>query len=178
MKAMSTKTGSTNKASGSAKAAVKRGNVSGAPVKRTALPKAAAGAGEWQHFEALTADSFALVMAAREGVLARLAFEVADRLELHLNQMADLLHTTTKTLQTYRQTKKKLSPAHSEQTLKLLALQQKGEEVFGSSTALRAWLSKPSYGLGGQTPLALLETSGGIDLVMEELERIAYGDLA
>jgi uncharacterized protein (DUF2384 family) len=27
-------------------------------------------------------------------------------------------------------------------------------------------------------PLDLLETSGGIDLVMEELDRIAYGDLA
>ncbi len=140
--------------------------------------QAKAATSEYRQFQALSHDSFALVMAAREGVLARVAFEVAERLELHLTQMADLLHTTTKTLQSYRQSKKKLSPAHSEQTLKLLALQQKGKEVFGTSTALRSWLSKPAYGLGGQTPLALLETSGGIDLVMEELYRISYGDLA
>jgi len=129
-------------------------------------------------FEAVVQDSFSLVMAAREGIFARIAFEVADLLQLHLNQMADLLHTTTKTLQNYRHSKKKLSPAHSEQTLKLYALQLKGKEVFGTAAAFRRWLGQPAYGLDGQVPLALLETSGGIDLVMEELERIAYGDLA
>lgn len=133
---------------------------------------------ELLNFQAVVRDSFSLVMAAREGVMAKVAFEVADLLQLHLNQMADLLHTTTKTLQTYRQNKKKLSPAHSEQTLKLLALQLKGKEVFGASDAFRRWLEKPAYGLDGEVPLTLLETSGGIDLVMEELERIAYGDLA
>lgn len=129
-------------------------------------------------FEAVVRDSFTLVMAAREGIFARIAFEVADLLQLHLNQMADLLHTTSKTLQNYRHSKKKLSPAHSEQTLKLYALQLKGKEVFGTAVAFRRWLGQPAYGLDGQVPLALLETSGGIDLVMEELERIAYGDLA
>lgn len=133
---------------------------------------------ELLNFEVVVRDSFSLVMAAREGIFARIAFEVADLLQLHLNQMADILHTTTKTLQNYRQSKKRLSPAHSEQTLKLLALQMKGKEVFGTADAFRRWLEKPAYGLDGQVPLVLLETSGGIDLVMEELERIAYGDLA
>ena len=129
-------------------------------------------------FQAVVGDSFSLVMAAREGVFARLVFEVAELLQLHINQIADILHTTTKTLQNYRQSKKKLGPAHSEQTLKLLALQLKGKEVFGAADAFKRWLEKPAYGLDGQVPLALLETSGGIDLVMEELERIAFGDLA
>ena len=35
-----------------------------------------------------------------------------------------------------------------------------------------------SDGLDSQTPLSLLETSGGIDLVAEEVSRIAYGDFA
>jgi putative toxin-antitoxin system antitoxin component (TIGR02293 family) len=133
---------------------------------------------ELSRFEPVVQDSFSLVMAAREGVLAKVAFEVADRLLLHLSQMANILHITTKTLQSYKQSKKKLSTANSEQTLKLLALQMKGEEVFGATDAFRRWLEKPAYGLDGQVPLDLLETSGGIDLVMEEVERIAYGDLA
>ncbi|MFD3001055.1 antitoxin Xre/MbcA/ParS toxin-binding domain-containing protein [Pontibacter toksunensis] len=133
---------------------------------------------ELTRFEPVVQDSFSLVMAAREGVLAKVAFEVADRLLLHLSQMADILHITTKTLQSYKQSKKKLNPANSEQTLKLFALQMKGKEVFGAADAFRRWLEKPAYGLDGQVPLDLLETSGGIDLVMEELERIAYGDLA
>lgn len=148
------------------------------PSKRANKASAKGSSIELLNFEVVVRDSFSLVMAAREGVFAKMAFEVADLLQLHLSQMAGILHTTTKTLQSYRQSKRKLSPAHSEQTLKLLALQMKGKEVFGTADAFRRWLEKPAYGLDGQVPLALLETSGGIDLVVEELERIAYGDLA
>ena len=126
----------------------------------------------------VVADPFALVMEARADVLAKTAFDVASVLQLHADELANLLHTTTKTLRTYRQAKKRLGPAASEQVLKLLALARRGEEVFGNAAAFRRWLSKPAYGLGGQSPLALLQTSGGIDLVTEEADRIAYGDLA
>ncbi|MGV3541092.1 MAG: type II toxin-antitoxin system Xre/ParS family antitoxin [Rufibacter sp.] len=133
---------------------------------------------ELQRFEPVVGDTFALVMEARKGVFATVAFAVADVLQLHVDQMAEILHTTSKTLQNYRQADKKLNPAVSEQTLKLLALQKRGEKVFGEASAFRRWLEKPSYGLDDQIPLDLLETSGGIDLVMEEVDRIACGDLA
>ena len=128
--------------------------------------------------QATVADSFALVMEARTGVLAKTAFDVAALLQLHADELADLLHTTTKTLRTYRQGKKRLGPAASEQVLKLLSLARQGEEVFGSASAFRRWLDKPAYGLDEQAPLVLLETSGGIDLVADEVSRIAYGDFA
>jgi len=59
------------------------------------------------------------------------------------------------------------------QVLKLLALAHQGADVFGEPTAFRRWLGKPAYGLDSQPPLALLQTSGGIDLVAEEVSRIA-----
>ncbi|SMB99827.1 hypothetical protein SAMN00120144_2786 [Hymenobacter roseosalivarius DSM 11622] len=123
-------------------------------------------------------DSFSLVMAARQGISAATAIAVAGLLHLHPEQLADILNITTKTLRTYRQEQKNLSPAHSEQTLKLLALHMRGQQVFGEAGAFVRWLEKPAYGLDDQVPLTLLETSGGIDLVLEELDRIAYGDLA
>ena len=86
--------------------------------------------------QATVADSFALVMEARTGVLAKTAFDVADLLQLSADELADLLHTTTKTLRTYRQAKKRLAPAASEQVLKLLALARQGEEVFGCAAGL------------------------------------------
>ncbi|OGX85250.1 hypothetical protein BEN47_02400 [Hymenobacter lapidarius] len=117
-------------------------------------------------------------MEARTGVLANTAFAVAELLQLSADELADLLHTTTKTMRTYRQAKKRLAPAPSEQVLKLLTLARQGEEVFGSVPAFRRWLDKPAYGLDNQAPLLLLETSGGIDLVADEVDRIAHGDLA
>ena len=128
--------------------------------------------------QATVADPFALVMEARTGVLAKTAFDVAELLQLTADELADLLHTTTKTMRTYRQAKKRLAPAASEQVLKLLALARQGEEVFGTVSAFRRWLDKPAYGLDNQPPLSLLETSGGIDLVADEVDRIAHGDFA
>ena len=128
--------------------------------------------------QATVADSFALVMEARNGVPAKTAFDVAALLKLSADELADLLHTTTKTLRAYREGRKRLGPAASEQVLKLLALARQGEEVFGALPAFRRWLDKPAYGLDNQPPLALLETSGGIDLVADEVARIAHGDFA
>jgi putative toxin-antitoxin system antitoxin component (TIGR02293 family) len=128
--------------------------------------------------ETVLTDAFALVMEARTGVPARAAFAVASLLQLSTDELAGLLHTTTKTLRTYRDANKRLAPAASEQVLKLLALAHQGAEVFGEPAAFRRWLGKPAYGLDNQPPLALLQTSGGIDLVAEEVSRIAYGDLA
>jgi uncharacterized protein (DUF2384 family) len=39
-------------------------------------------------------------------------------------------------------------------------------------------LQKPAFGLGRVVPLQIIKTSTGIDLVMNELTNIAYGNLA
>ncbi|MET4073152.1 antitoxin Xre/MbcA/ParS toxin-binding domain-containing protein [Hymenobacter sp. UYCo722] len=128
--------------------------------------------------QATVADSFALVMEARNGVTAKTAFDVGALIQLNADELAGLLHTTTKTLRAYRDSKKRLAPAASEQILKLLALARQGVEVFGALPAFRRWLDKPAFGLDNQLPLTLLETSGGIDLVADEVDRIAHGDFA
>lgn len=130
------------------------------------------------NLEAVVTDAFALVMQARTGVPAKTAFAVATLLQFSTDELADLLHLTTKTLRAYRDANKRLAPGASEQVLKLLALAHQGAEVFGDVTAFRRWLGKSAYGLDEQAPLTLLQTSGGIDLVAEEVSRIAYGDFA
>ena len=59
-----------------------------------------------------------------------------------------------------------------------LALFEKGTEVFGSQEQFQCWMEKPSYGLGEQIPADLIVRSGGIELILDELIRIEYGDLA
>lgn len=125
-----------------------------------------------------TQDRTSLVLRALQGVSAKAFFETAEQTGYKREQLAEVFDTSLKTFQRYEREQKKLNPQDSEKVLKIGALFQQGESVFGSANAFRRWMDKPAYGLGGQVPFALLHTSGGIDLIMDEVTRIEYGDLA
>jgi putative toxin-antitoxin system antitoxin component (TIGR02293 family) len=124
------------------------------------------------------ANDYVLVSVATEGIPAEVFKRVADLPGLDPEHLAALLDVSVKTVQRHMKEEKKLSPTQSEHLLKIIHLFRQGEEVFGSLPAFERWLSKPAYGLAGKTPLELLQTIVGIELIEEELTRIAYGDLA
>lgn len=123
-------------------------------------------------------NPIAMVLKAGEG----LAISVFDKLmkmaALTKTQLAAFIDTTPKTIDNYRMRQHKLSRIESEQLLQLIALYEKGQEIFGSSEAFNQWLKQPASGLGGLISFDLLYTAGGINLVMEELLRIEYGAIA
>jgi putative toxin-antitoxin system antitoxin component (TIGR02293 family) len=91
---------------------------------------------------------------------------------------ADLLDVSYKTITRYQKEKKKFSPLQSEYVLKTIALYKKGESVFGSTQSFKNWLSKPAFGLGNRIPNNFIPTITGINFIIDELNRIAHGDLA
>ncbi|CAN5802780.1 hypothetical protein BH11BAC3_BH11BAC3_14450 [soil metagenome] len=91
---------------------------------------------------------------------------------------ADLLDVSYKTVTRYQKEKKKLSPLQSEYILKTIVLFNKGNQVFGNKESFNRWLDKPAFGLGNRIPRTFITTVGGINFIMEELNRIAHGDLA
>lgn len=123
-------------------------------------------------------DRTTLILVALKGVPAIHFFEVAELTGYKRERLAEVFDTSLKTFQRYEREAKKLNPQDSEKVLKIRSLFQTGESVFGSAEAFRRWMDKPAYGLGNQVPFTLLHTSGGIDLVLEEVVRIEYGDLA
>ncbi|WP_246558635.1 type II RES/Xre toxin-antitoxin system antitoxin [Hymenobacter piscis] len=151
---------------------------SAAHQPKVTVPMPAALRKRWAAWGRTGQDAYALVMAARKGVPAATAFEVAEAYQLQAPELEAIYELSTKTLRTYSQENKTLSAARSEKTLKIISLYQRGLEVFGEAAAFLRWLAKPAHGLDQEVPLRLLETSGGIDLVAEELTRIAYGDLS
>ncbi|MBS1495716.1 MAG: DUF2384 domain-containing protein [Bacteroidetes bacterium] len=89
-----------------------------------------------------------------------------------------IMDTSYKTYSRYKKDKKRLNPDQSERILKLKALFTFGSKVFGSKDSLAKWMQKPAFGLNGILPNDAIKTSTGIDLVMNELTNIAYGNLA
>lgn len=63
----------------------------------------------------------------------------------------------------------------SELTPQLARLQAIADDVFGDCQQARFWLRENNGALGGQAPLALLDTEEGGRLVETVLGRIAHG---
>lgn len=119
-----------------------------------------------------------IALKANQGISANTFFEIAKVTGYSKDEMAKVLSTSVKTFSRYQKENKKLGPLRSELILKIIALFKKGIEVFASVENFKQWLNKPAFGLGSQIPFALIHTSTGIDLVLDELIRIEYGDLA
>lgn len=115
---------------------------------------------------------------ARSGIPVSAFFDLTDVSGLSNQELSSILDLSFKTIQRYHKERKKLNAMNSEQLLKLIGLYQKAEEVFGDINSFNRWLRKPAAGLGNEHPFSFLQTSGGIDLVRDELLRIEYGALA
>jgi putative toxin-antitoxin system antitoxin component (TIGR02293 family) len=123
-------------------------------------------------------NEFTMVSRAQNGVEVTAFFDLLEISGLTKEELSSLLDLSFKTIQRYEKDGKKLNALNSEQLLKMIALYQKAEEVFGSIPSFNRWLRKPAAGLGSQIPLQFMQTPGGIDLIREELLRIEYGALA
>jgi putative toxin-antitoxin system antitoxin component (TIGR02293 family) len=132
----------------------------------------------FSRYEKSITDLFTIVVEAKKGVNARAFFDMVSLSGIDRNKMADVMNVSLKTLLRYQEQNKKLNATKSERVLKLIALYKKGEELFGDAGEFRKWMDQSAYGLGNMVPFELIHTSGGIDLIMEELKRIEFGDLA
>ncbi|WP_135384356.1 MbcA/ParS/Xre antitoxin family protein [Vibrio tasmaniensis] len=50
------------------------------------------------------------------------------------------------------------------------------QELFKQEELVEQWLNKPKWYFYGLTPSEMLEKPGGIEIVLEILNRIRYGD--
>jgi len=74
-----------------------------------------------------------------------------------------------------RRHKATLSREQSDVVVRLARIQALADDVFGRRDDAHAWLREANGALGGQLPLALLDTEEGGRLVEAVLGRIAHG---
>jgi putative toxin-antitoxin system antitoxin component (TIGR02293 family) len=122
-------------------------------------------------------SAFELVFSARKGVRSRVFYEFADSIKMPEKNLAALLNISSRTISNYHEQQKPLEPLQSEHLLKLIALFSRGEEIFGSVDEFNYWLQKPLWN-SAEKPIDWLITPGGVDLVMDELNRLAHAYVA
>jgi putative toxin-antitoxin system antitoxin component (TIGR02293 family) len=123
-------------------------------------------------------DRLWLVEESIAGIPVSAVYELIGVTHLKKEFIARMLNISSKTLDRYRLIEKRLTPAASELMLRLFSLYKQGEKIFGNSVEFQKWVEEPAYGLGYKVPKSIIQTSAGIELVMDELIRIEFGDLA
>jgi putative toxin-antitoxin system antitoxin component (TIGR02293 family) len=109
-----------------------------------------------------------------KGVTKEALVRLADYLGISLHQLAEVLPVTERTIQRYA-LKKHFNRVVSEQILQLAEIAARGSEVFGDREAFLEWMKTPSKALADRTPLSLLHSKFGAEMVLDELGRIERG---
>jgi len=121
-----------------------------------------------------TTSSMNFVELARQGIAKNSLQKLAEIGGISIKQFTELLPVSLRTIQRYSG-KDLLAPEVSDHALRIAEVFAKGIDVFDTRQSFQRWLQSPLVGLGGQTPLSLLDTSFGVRMVMNELGRLEHG---
>lgn len=115
-----------------------------------------------------------MIELSNEGVSKDSLLHLADYLNLSLSQMADLLAITERSIQRYA-SDKCFNPFVSEQILQIAEVATRGTDTFGDREKFLSWLKQPNKALANKTPIGLLSSRFGSEMVLDELGRIEHG---
>ena len=126
-------------------------------------------------FNHLDMDSnFDIVISARKGLQPKVFYDFAEAIKMPEKNLAALINLSSRTISNYKELQKKLDPLYGEHLLKLIALYEKGEQLFGNVDEFNYWLRKPFWN-SDEKPSDWLSTAGGVDFLAEELDKLAQG---
>lgn len=120
---------------------------------------------------------FDYISLIREGLPKAALDSIANIAGFSNLEIAHIVHTSERTLRRYAP-KQKLDAEQSERVLELARLYSRGEEVFGTMDLFKRWMDKETLVLGEKKPKSFLDTSLGIEMIMDELGRIEQGVFA
>ncbi|MGH9838311.1 MAG: type II RES/Xre toxin-antitoxin system antitoxin [Blastocatellia bacterium] len=99
---------------------------------------------------------------------------VLRRYQIPLSQMQVLLDISDRTLARRRE-QQILNKSESDRLYRVARVAARAEEVLGSSQAAEGWLKELIPALGFETPLSMLDTDEGAQMVSDILGRIEHG---
>lgn len=114
------------------------------------------------------------INAIRSGLPGNSVNAISELLQVSKGEMYSLLHITPRTAQRIIRSER-LDVDKSDHLVQLMKTHRRCMEVFEDGEKALRWLKTPNFALGDQTPLSLLDTSEGIELVGDTLSRIEYG---
>ena len=120
-------------------------------------------------------DPTQIIELIRKGLPAQAIDFVADLLSLSRAAFLASIKIPASTMERRLRTGEALTSEESDRVSRVAKVLRRAVEVFGDDAQGKAWMIDPLSSLGGRTPLSLLDTMEGYELVTSTLSRIEYG---
>jgi putative toxin-antitoxin system antitoxin component (TIGR02293 family) len=124
----------------------------------------------------VTSD-YDVLQVSRNGLPKNILVTLAQKISITIQELANIMHISERTLQRYEDNAI-VKSEYAEKAVELARLYVRGGEVFGSIDKFKLWMKTPLIVFKGETPLSLLDTSAGFNIVFRELGRIEHGIFA
>jgi putative toxin-antitoxin system antitoxin component (TIGR02293 family) len=125
-------------------------------------------------FKNIINSELGLIEATRNGISKNSLIKLATLLGLNQEELCNILHISTKTFQRFTEYQK-LDIYTTEQAIEMALIYYKAIQLFNTNLAVQQWIKTPLMALNGQTPLSLLDTGIGANLVLNTLGRLEEG---
>ncbi|MFW6363912.1 MAG: antitoxin Xre/MbcA/ParS toxin-binding domain-containing protein [Spirochaeta sp.] len=113
----------------------------------------------------------------KTGIPKRSLLYLAGRINLSLRVISRILHVTERTIQR-KNDQDRLNEALSEHIIQIAEVYSRGSEVFDTTDDFQVWAETVNHALGNKTPIELLSSRYGAQMVLDELGRIEHGVFA
>lgn len=115
------------------------------------------------------------VRVSRSGLPASTVDVMARRLGMSRTLFLGEIDMKQSTIERRLAEKKPLTTTETDRLYRVEKVLVRATEVLGEASAATAWIQRRIRSLGNVTPLSLLDTDAGVDLVMDTLGRIEHG---
>ena len=124
------------------------------------------------------ASAIDVVGAMRAGMPAQIVADTASRLGISQDRLYERLRLPRSTLKSRVSKGQPLAAVEQDRMYRVHRVLERAEAVLEDEAAAVAWINRENRALGGEAPLALLDTEAGYELVQDTLSRIEYGVLS
>jgi len=113
----------------------------------------------------------------RKGVSKKAMERLMEITAITPKEMAFIIQVSDRTLRRHK-SQTLLNREQSERVVELARLYSRGEQVFGNLESFKEWMNSTVMALGNKRPKEFLDTSLGINILMDELGKIEHGIFA
>lgn len=120
-------------------------------------------------------DTRDVILKMRSGTPARTVPGIASNLGVSQDKLFELLRLPKSTMKGRISSDGMLSATEQDRVYRAEKVLARALDVLEDKDAAKAWVNRSNRSLGGEVPLALLDTEVGYELVLDTLGRIEYG---